>query len=164
MHILLVGASGMVGQAALAACRQDTRVARVTALVGSSLGIIGDKVRELVCPDFLDIASIANQLGSPDACLFCAGVTSFGMSETDYRRATYDLTLAVATVLVGINPAMHFLYVSGAGTDSSEKCRSMCARVKGSTENALTKLGFAGVAIFRPGYIQPVNGVRSKIA
>jgi uncharacterized protein YbjT (DUF2867 family) len=164
MHILLTGASGMVGQAALAACRQDDRVAQVTAVVRSPLGIAGDKVRELVCPDLFDIAGIANQLGTPDACLFCAGVSSVGMSEADYRRATYDLTLAVATVLVGINPAMHFLYVSGAGTDSTEKGRSMWARVKGSTENALAKLGFAGVALFRPGYIQPLDGVRSKVA
>jgi uncharacterized protein YbjT (DUF2867 family) len=86
------------------------------------------------------------------------------MSEADYRHATYDLTLAVATVLAGVNPAMHFLYVSGSGTDSTEEGRSMWARVKGSTENALTRLGFAGVALFRPGYIQPLNGVRSKVA
>src|SRR5580658_10079679 len=108
MHIILTGASGMVGQAALAACRQDTRVTQVTALVRSPLGITGGKVRELVCPDLFGIAGIANQLGIPDACLFCAGVSSVGMSEADYRRATWDLTIAVATLLVGVNPAMRF--------------------------------------------------------
>ncbi len=153
----------MVGKAALAACRQDPRVTRVTALVRIPLGVAGGKVDELVCPDLFAIAAIANQLGTPDACLFCAGVSSVGMSEPDYRRVTYDLTLTVARVLVGLNPAMHFFYVSGSGTDSTEKGRSMWARVKGSTENALTKLGFAGVALFRPGYIQPLDGVRSKV-
>jgi uncharacterized protein YbjT (DUF2867 family) len=163
MHIILTGASGMVGQAALAACRQDPRVTRVTALVRAPLGIAGGKVDELVCPDLFAIAAIANQLGTPDACLFCAGVSSLGMSEADYRRVTYDLTLTVARVLIGLNPAMHFLYVSGSGTDSTERGRSMWARVKGSTENALTTMGFAGVALFRPGYIQPLDGVRSKV-
>ena len=163
MHILLTGASGMVGQSALAACRQEPRVTRVTALVRKRLGVAGGKVHELVCPDLFEIATVANQLGTPDACLFCAGVSSIGMSEAEYRRARYDLTLAVAMVLVRLNPAMHFLYVSGAGTDSTEKGRSMWARVKGRTENALTGLGFAGVALFRPGYIQPLNGVRSRV-
>ncbi len=153
----------MVGQAALAACRRDSRVSQVTALVRKPLGIAGGKVREIVCSDLFETADIAMQLGKPDACLFCAGVTSVGMSESDYRRATYDLTLAVARVMVSLNPAMHFLYVSGLGTDSTEKGRSMWARVKGATENALTRLGFAGVALFRPGYIQPLDGVRSKV-
>jgi uncharacterized protein YbjT (DUF2867 family) len=153
----------MVGQAALRACVEDTRVSRVSALVRKPLGIAGGNVKEIVCPDLFALAEVAEQIGKPDACLFCAGVSSVGMSEADYRHATYDLTLAVATFLVGINPAMHFLYVSGAGTDSTEKGRSMWARVKGATENALLRLGFAGVALFRPGYIQPLHGVRSKV-
>jgi len=153
----------MVGQAALRACNLDPRVTRVTALVRTPLGIGGGKVKELRCPDLFAIGMIADQLGAPDACLFCAGVSSVGMAEADYRRATYDLTLAVARVLAGVNPAMRFLYVSGSGTDSTEKGRSMWARVKGATENALTRLGFAGVALFRPGYIQPLHGVRSKV-
>lgn len=164
MHILLTGASGMVGQSALIACRNDPRVTQVTALVRAPLGISGGKVRELICPNLFDIASLASQLGTPDACLFCAGVSAVGMSAADYHHATYDLTLAVATVLARVNPAMRFLYVSGTGTDSTEKGRSTWARVKGSTENALTRLGFAGVALIRPGYIQPLNGVRSKVA
>jgi uncharacterized protein YbjT (DUF2867 family) len=162
MEILITGASGMVGQAALKACRDDPRVTRVTALVRSPVGINGGKVRECLCPDLFNVATIADQLGVPDACLFCAGVSSVGMSEADYRRATYDLTLAVATVLLRLNPAMRFLYVSGSGTDSTETGRTMWARVKGSTENGLVKLGFAGVALFRPGYIQPLDGVRSR--
>jgi uncharacterized protein YbjT (DUF2867 family) len=163
MHIIIVGSSGMVGHAALRACISDSRVSRITALVRKPIGIAGAKVKEVVCPDLFQIAAVSNQIGKPDACLFCAGVSSVGMSELEYRQASYDLTLAVATVLVGINPAMHFLYVSGAGTDSTERSRTMWARVKGATENALLRLGFAGVALFRPGYIQPKNGVRSKV-
>jgi uncharacterized protein YbjT (DUF2867 family) len=167
MHILLTGASGMVGQGALAACIADPAVTHVTALVRASLGIAGGKVTEVVCPDLFQIDTVASQLtafGNPDACLFCAGVSSVGMSEADYRRTTYDLTLAVAQFLVTVNPQMRFLYVSGAGTDSTEKGRSMWARVKGATENALLRAGFSGVALFRPGYIQPVDGARSKVA
>jgi uncharacterized protein YbjT (DUF2867 family) len=163
MHILLTGASGMVGQAALAACIADPRVTQVTALVRAPLGITGGKVREQLCPDLFQIASVVDQLGTPDACLFCAGVSAVGMSEADYRRTTYDLTLTVANVLITVSPAMHFLYVSGVGTDSTEKGRSMWARVKGATENALLRVGFAGVALVRPGYIQPLAGVRSKV-
>jgi uncharacterized protein YbjT (DUF2867 family) len=163
MHILLTGASGMVGQAALAACIADPHVTEVTALVRTPLGIERGKVRELQCPNLLDIATLPN-LGEPDACLFCAGVSSVGMSESAYRYVTYDLTLAVARHLVQINPAMHFLYVSGVGTDSTERGRTMWARVKGATENALKQAGFAGVALFRPGYIQPLQGIRSKVA
>lgn len=163
MKILLTGASGMVGQAALAACIADPRVTEVIALVRSPLNLTHGKVRELLCPDLFQLATIADQLGAPDACLCCAGVSSVGMSEPDYRHQTYDLTLAVARVCIAINPSMHFLYVTGVGTDSTEKGKTMWARVKGATENALTQLGFAGVALFRPGYIQPLAGVKSKV-
>ena len=164
MRILLIGASGMVGQAALQACLADVRVTEVVALVRAPLGIAGGKVREVVCPDFFHLESVAAQLGTPDACLFCAGVSAFNRrGAAEYRRITYDMTLAVAKVLVQLSPAMRFLYVTGTGTDSSEKGRSMWARVKGATENALLRLGFAGVALFRPGYIQPLPGVRSKV-
>ncbi|MGA7156471.1 MAG: NAD-dependent epimerase/dehydratase family protein [Acidobacteriaceae bacterium] len=163
MHILLIGASGMVGQAALLACQRDDRITQITALVRHPLGTTTSKVREILCPDLFAISTIADQLGSPDACLFCAGVSSVGMSEPQYRHVTYDLTIAVAEVLSTLNPSMRFLYVSGAGTDSTERGRSMWARVKGATENALCRLPFAAVALFRPGYIQPLHGVSSKV-
>ena len=163
MNILLTGASGMVGQAALAACRLDPRIDSVVMIVRRPTGLAGGKVREVVCPDLFDIASVEDQLGRPDACLFCAGVSSVGMVEKEYRHITYDLTLATADVLVRISPAMRFLYVSGSGTDSNEASRQMWKRVKGATENALLKRGFAGVALFRPGYIQPCDGIRSKV-
>ena len=152
----------MVGQGALLATRQDPRVTAVTLLARTPTGLTGGKVRELLCPDLLQLATLEDQLGRPDACLFCAGVSSVGMSEPDYRRTTYDLTLAAADVLIRLNPAMAFLYVSGSGTDSTGKSRQMWARVKGETENALLHKGFATVALFRPGFIQPMDGVRSK--
>ena len=163
MHVLLIGASGMVGQAALAACLRDPGVEQVTALVRSPLGIQGGKVREVVCTDLLAITSVLETFPHPDVCLFCAGVSAVGKSEAEYRRLTYELTLAVARALVQLSPPMHFLYVSGDGTDSTEKGRAMWARVKGATENSLLRLGFASVALFRPGYIQPLDGVRSKV-
>ncbi len=163
MRVLLIGASGMVGQAALGACRADDRVSEVTAILRTPLGIAGGKVREVICPDLFQIESVAAQLGTPDACLFCAGVSALGRSEAEYRRLTFDMTLTVAKALIRVSPAMRFLYVTGVGTDSSEMGRSMWARVKGATENALLRLGFAGVALFRPGYIQPLRGVSSKV-
>jgi uncharacterized protein YbjT (DUF2867 family) len=163
MKILLTGASGMVGQAALAACIADPAVTEVVALVRKPLGIDHPRVKEVVCLNLFKLVRVLDQIGKPDACLFCAGVSSVGMTEAVYRRDTYEMTLAVARELYGLNPAMHFLYVSGVGTDSTEKGNTMWARVKGATENALTKIGFAGVALFRPGYIQPLGGVKSKV-
>jgi uncharacterized protein YbjT (DUF2867 family) len=117
-----------------------------------------------VLPDLFDLSAIAEQLTGYDACFFCLGVSSAGMKEAEYTRATYDLTLAVARVLARQNPRMTFLYVSGTGTDSSERGRSMWARVKGKTENDLLKLPFAAAYMLRPGYIQPMHGIRSKTA
>ena len=105
---------------------------------------------------------IADQLTGFDACFFCLGITSLGMAEADYTHITYDITMAAATTLVRLNPRLTFVYVSGAGTDSSEQGRIMWARVKGKTENALLRMPFAAAFIFRPGAIQPLHGARSK--
>jgi uncharacterized protein YbjT (DUF2867 family) len=110
----------------------------------------------------MDLAPIEGELRGYDACFFCLGMSSVGMSEADYRRVSYELTVAVAETLVRLNPGMTFVYVSGAGTDSSEHGRVMWARVKGATENALLRLPFKGVYMFRPGVIQPLHGVKSK--
>ena len=115
-------------------------------------------------PDLYDYSAVREQLAGFDACFFCLGVSSVGMSEEDYRRITYDLTLAAAKALARLNPQMTFVYVSGAGTDSSERGSSMWARVKGATENALMRLPFKAAYMFRPGFIQPLHGVRSKTA
>lgn len=112
--------------------------------------------------DFADFSLIERDLSGYDACFFCLGITSAGMSEADYRRVTYDIALAAARALVTLNPGMTFIFVSGAGADSSEKGRVMWARVKGQTENALLALPFKAVYMFRPAAIQPLHGIRSK--
>ena len=154
----------MVGQGVLRECLQDPSVERVLAIGRSAAGQRHDKLRELVVRDFADFSSIERDLSGYDACFFCLGITSAGMSEADYRRVTYDIAMAAARALVKLNPGMTFIFVSGAGADSSEKGRVMWARVKGQTENALLALPFKGVYVFRPAAIQPLHGIRSKTA
>lgn len=120
-----------------------------------------DKLKELIHHDFFDYSTIEEQLKGYDACFFCLGVSSLGMKEPDYSRITYDLTMQAATTLSRLNPAMTFCYVSGTGTDSTEKGRLMWARVKGKTENHLQKLPFKAVYLFRPGLMKPVKGQRN---
>jgi uncharacterized protein YbjT (DUF2867 family) len=120
------------------------------------------KLRELVVPDLSNLAGVEQQLAGYDACFFTLGTSAVGLSEAEYTRVTYDLTLAVARTLVRLNPGMTFIYVSGLGTDSSERGRAMWARVKGRTENALLALGFRRAFMFRPGVIVPLHGIRSR--
>ncbi len=164
MRVILFGATGMVGQGVLRECLLDADVTEVVAVVRSSSGVVDPKFREIVHADLFGLAPIEEQLGGFDACFFCLGVSAAGMSEADYVRVTFDLTTHVASALLPKNPAMCFVYVSGAGTDSSEKGRSMWARVKGRTENALLAMPFRSAYMFRPGFIQPQHGVRSKTA
>jgi uncharacterized protein YbjT (DUF2867 family) len=162
VNAVLFGATGMVGQGVLRELLRDPEVARVLAVTRRSTGVEDDKFHELVLDDFYDFTSVANELTGYDACFFCLGVSSAGMSEKDYRRLTYDLTIAAARVLAERNPGMRFLYVSGTGTDSTEKGRVMWARIKGETENALLRLPFKAAYMIRPGYIQPLHGIRSS--
>jgi uncharacterized protein YbjT (DUF2867 family) len=164
MKVLLFGATGMVGQGVLRECLRDPGVTKVLSVGRRATGQAHPKLEELVVPDMLDYGAVEPQLAGYDACFFCLGVSSVGMSEADYRHVTHDLTLAVARLLVRLNPQMCFIYVSGAGTDSSERGPRMWARVKGETENALMRLPFRAAYMFRPGFIQPLNGVRSKTA
>jgi len=161
VKIILFGATGMVGQGVLRECLRDPEVERVLVIGRSSIGIQDEMVREIVHRDFLDFSNIEDQLGGYNACFFCLGVSSVGMAEQDYTRVTYDFTMAAAQVLAKQNPGMTFIYVSGTGTDSSEHGRLMWARVKGKTENALFKLPLKAY-MFRPGYIQPLGGIKSK--
>jgi uncharacterized protein YbjT (DUF2867 family) len=161
MNILLFGATGMVGQGVLRECLLADDVELVETVGRSASGAQNPKVREVVHQDLWHYDAIAQQLAGFDACFFCLGVTSSGMKEADYERVTYGMTLAAAEILSRLNPRMTFLYVSGAGTDSSERGGSMWARVKGKTENALLRLPFAAY-MFRPGIIQPLFGVKSK--
>jgi uncharacterized protein YbjT (DUF2867 family) len=162
MNVIIFGASGMVGQGVLRECLRDSTVQRVLAVVRAPSGQTDAKLEELVHDDFHDFSAVEGRLKGWDACFFCLGVSAAGMSEDAYRRITYDLTLAAARTLARVNPAMTFIYVSGAGTDASERGRSMWARVKGQTENALKQLPFAATYLFRPGFIQPLHGIRSK--
>jgi uncharacterized protein YbjT (DUF2867 family) len=162
MNVLLFGATGMVGLGVLRECLLDADVRKVVTVGRNATGQRHDKLRELVHADLFDLSRIETELTGFDACFFCLGVTSAGMTETAYRRVTYDLTLAVANTLARLNPAMTFIYVSGRGTDSSEHGRLMWARVKGSAENALIRMPFKAAYAFRPGVIQPLDGIRSK--
>jgi uncharacterized protein YbjT (DUF2867 family) len=162
MKVILFGATGMVGQGVLRECLLDPDVQQILSIVRTSSGQQHPKLRELVHTNFFDYSAIERELTGYDACFFSLGVSSAGMDEAKYKHLTYDLTLAAATTLARLNPHMTFLYVSGAGTDSTERGRIMWARVKGKTENALLKLPFRAAYMFRPGFIQPLHGIRSK--
>ena len=162
MNVILFGASGMVGQGVLRECLLDPAVQQILSIVRTPTGQHHAKLRELVHNNFFDYSAIESQLTGFDACFFSLGVSSAGMDEAKYTHLTYDLTLAAATTLARLNPNMTFLYVSGAGTDSTERGRTMWARVKGKTENDILKLPFRAAYMFRPGAIQPLHGIRSK--
>jgi uncharacterized protein YbjT (DUF2867 family) len=162
MRVVLFGASGMVGQGVLRECLLDARVERVLSVVRNPTGQQNAKLAELAHKDFFDFSGVESELTGYDACFFCIGVTSSGMTEESYSHATYDMTLAAAETLARLNPQMAFLFISGAGSDSTEKGRVMWARVKGRTENAVLRLPFRAAYVFRPGMIQPLHGIRSK--
>jgi uncharacterized protein YbjT (DUF2867 family) len=162
MKVILFGATGMVGQGCLRECLLDTDVESVLAVGRSPTGRQHAKLREIMHDNFFDFSGLESQLAGFDACFFCLGVSSVGMGEERYRHLTYDLTLAAATTLAGVNPGMVFIYVTGRGTDSTERGSLMWARVKGKTENDLLKLPFKAAYMFRPAGIQPLHGIRSK--
>ena len=164
MNILLFGATGMIGQGVLRECLLAEDVAQVLCVGRTSVALTHPRLKEFVLDDLFDLRAIEAELAGVDACFYCLGPSSAGMAEGPYTRITYDLTLAAAQTLVGVAPASTFIYVSGAGTDSSERGGIMWARVKGRTENALAALPFRAVFLFRPGIIQPLHGIRSKTA
>jgi uncharacterized protein YbjT (DUF2867 family) len=164
MNVILFGASGMVGSGVLSVCLRDPQVASVLAIGRSPTGRADPKLREIRHTDFFNYSGLESEFAAANACYFCLGVSSLGLDEPTYTRLTYDLTLAAARAMAAANPAMTFCYVSGTGTDSTEHGRRMWARIKGRTENHLLGLGFRGVYMFRPGYIHPVDGARSKTA
>jgi uncharacterized protein YbjT (DUF2867 family) len=160
--VILFGATEMIGQGVLRQCLLDARVEKVLSIGRNKSGTVHAKLGEIVLPDLFDYSAIEKQLAGFDACFFCLGVSSAGMQEKEYERITYGITLAAAEALARQNRQMIFVYVSGAGTDSSERGRSMWARVKGRTENALLRLPFKAAYMFRPGFIQPLHGIRSR--
>ncbi len=162
MKAILFGATGMIGQGVLMECLADQEVESVLAVGRGPSNAKHPKVTDLIVADMFDCQSVAPSLGGYDACFFCLGVSSSGMSEADYTRVTYDLTMSVAALVLKANPKLTFCLISGAGADSTEKGSSMWARVKGKTENALLKLGFKAVYTFRPGVVQPMRGIKSR--
>ena len=164
MNVLLFGATGMIGQGVLRECLLDPNVHLVETVGRTASGAQNPKLHEIVHQDLMHYTPIESSLTGFDACFFCLGVSSSGMAEKDYERVTYGITLAAAETLCRLNPGMTFIYVSGASTDSSERGRSMWARVKGRTENALLRLPFAAAYMFRPGIIEPLDGIQSRTA
>lgn len=162
MRVIVFGATGMVGQGVLREALLDPEISHVLSVGRRPLDQKDRKLSELRLDDMFEVASLASQLTGYDATFFCLGVSAVGLDEAAYRRVTHDLTLAVAATLVTNNPGMTFIYVSGAGTDTTTQGRTMWARVKGATENALLQLPFRAVYMFRPGYIQPLHGTRSR--
>jgi uncharacterized protein YbjT (DUF2867 family) len=162
MKIILFGATGMVGQGVLRECLLDPDITSVLIISRTPVNQQNGKLKEIIFKNLLHLESIEDQLKNYDACFFTLGVSSAGMTESDYTRIAYDLTLSVAQTLVKLNPNMTFIYISGTGTDSTEEGRSMWARVKGKTENALLRLPFKTAYMFRPGLIQPMHGIKSK--
>ncbi|AIF52947.1 NAD(P)H-binding protein [Pelosinus sp. UFO1] len=162
MKAIIFGATGMIGRGVLRECLLDSEIEAVLTVGRSATGLQHKKLNEIIHKNLLDLSAIESALSGYDVCFFCLGVSSAGMKEEEYRRVTYDITLAVAQTLVKLNPKMTFIYVSGSGTDSSEQGRVMWARVKGKTENALLRLPFKATYMFRPAYIQPRHGIVSK--
>lgn len=162
MNVIIFGATGMVGQGVLRECLLDPNVQLVVTIGRTATGQQNPKLREVVHADLWNYAPIEEKLAGFDACFFCLGVGSAGMAEKDYEHVTYGITIAAAEILARLNPKMVFIYVSGTGTDSSEKGRMMWARVKGKTENALLRMPFAAAYMLRPGFIEPANGEISR--
>jgi uncharacterized protein YbjT (DUF2867 family) len=161
VKVLVFGATGMVGQGVVRECLLAGDVETVLAIGRTSAGVDDPKFHEVLRPDLTDLSDVT-ELSGVDACFFCLGVPSAGMSEADYTRITHDLTVSVSEAVAAHNPAATFVYVSGQGADSSEKSRVMWARVRGRTENALLATSLS-TFILRPGYIQPRHGARSKV-
>lgn len=159
---IITGTTGMVGKGVLLECLESEEVEAVLVVNRKPLGMQHPKLKEIVHADFFDLKAIAGEMKGYDCCFFCLGVSSAGMKEMEYTRLTYDLTLAFATTFIEQNPGSVFCYVSGTGTDSTEKGRVMWARVKGHTENALLAMPFKAAYMFRPGFIEPMKGIKSS--
>lgn len=151
----------MVGEGVLYECLQHPEVEMVLVINRKPCSISHPKLKEIIHTDFFDLLPVESMLSGYNSCFFCAGVSSVGMKEPEYTRITYELTMNFAQTLNRLNPDMTFCYVSGAGTDSSEKGRMMWARVKGKTENDLMKLQFKNVYAFRPAFMKPIKGQKN---
>lgn len=163
IKVIITGATGMVGEGVVHECIQHPDIQSILIVVRKPSGITHPKVKEVIHTDFFNLSAIENHLKDYDACFFCLGVSSVGMKEEEFYKMTYTLTLNFASTLCKHNPNMTFCYISGSGTDSTEKGKMMWARVKGKTENDLMKLPFRQVYNFRPGYMQPTKGLKNAL-
>jgi len=161
INVIITGSTGMVGEGVLLECIQHSAIESLLVINRRPCGITHPKLKELINTDFFDLSSIEPSLRGYDACFFCAGVSSVGMKEHEYTRITYNLTMNFAQTLSKLNPDMTFCYVSGAGTDTSEKGRMMWARVKGKTENDLMRMKFKNVFAFLPAFMKSVKGQKN---
>ena len=164
IKVIITGTTGMVGEGVLNECLQHDDVEQILSISRRPYGIKHPKLEEIIHGNFYDLSSVEDRLTGYDACFFCLGVSSVGMKEKEYYHLTYDLTIHVAETLSRINSNMTFCYISGAGTDSTEKGRSMWARVKGKTENDLMRLSFKSVYNFRPGILIPTKGLKNTLS
>jgi nucleoside-diphosphate-sugar epimerase len=158
IRVIITGTTGMVGEGVMLECLSNPSIEAVLSVSRKPCGHSHPKLTEYIVPDFLSLKTDEPKLSGYDACFFCAGISSLGMSEADYTKITYDTTLHFAGLLAAQNPQMTFIYISGAGTDSTEKGRLMWARVKGKTENDLQKLPFKKEHNFRPGFMKAMPG------
>jgi uncharacterized protein YbjT (DUF2867 family) len=163
IKVIVTGGTGMVGEGVMHECLLHPDIEEVLIINRKPYGSTHPKLREMILPDFFDLHSLENKLSGYDACLFCLGVSSIGMKEPEFTRLTHALTLGFAETLCKQNPNMVFCYISGSGTDSTEKGRLMWARVKGRTENDLMKLPFKQVFVFRPGFMKPTPGLKNTL-
>lgn len=161
IRAIITGATGMVGEGVLHECLLDPNVEQVLVITRRPCGMSHPKLSEIIHDNFLDLSPIESHLSGYNACFFCLGVSSVRKTEAEYTRLTYDLTMHVAGLLARLNPDMVFCYVTGMGTDSTEHGKSMWARVKGRTENAILRLPFKRAYMFRPGYMQPIPGLNN---
>ncbi|MBS2213585.1 NAD-dependent epimerase/dehydratase family protein [Carboxylicivirga mesophila] len=162
MKVIITGSTGMVGKGALLECLDSPLVSKVLVINRNSVGIHHPKLEEIIHKNFSDLSAIKDRLAGYDACFHCMGISAVGLSEAQYTEITYTMTKELADTLYSLNPQMVFSYVSGAGTDSSEKGRVMWARVKGKTENMILNKGFKDAYAFRPGAILPEKGIKSR--
>lgn len=161
LRVVLTGATGMVGEGVLHECLKQSQVEQVLVIGRNPCGVSHPKLTEILAGNLYDLAAYEGQLQGYNACFYCLGTTSAGKNEAEYTRITYDLTVYIAGLLSRLNPGMTFCYVTATGTDREEKSLTMWARVKGKTENALLKLPFRGVYLFRPSFIRPMKGMRN---
>jgi uncharacterized protein YbjT (DUF2867 family) len=163
MKVIITGVTGMVGEGVMNACLNHPDITKVLIIGRRPYGSSHPKSTELIIANLSDLTPIAAQLSDYDACYFCLGTTSVGKNEDEFTKTTHDLTISFAKTLARINSNMTFTYISGVGTDSTEKGKTMWARVKGKTENDLLKMGFKQAFMFRPGYLHPTKGLKNTL-